>query len=619
LENALKLAGDNRAELETVLNHYKQNPADSLKYKSACFLIENMSIHYQIKGNEYLYDIMDSLNRSDLNIKEVKAKCDSIKELPNTSTTILWDLQSLSSDFLIQHIDAVFCNWESAPWKDKISFHDFCEYVLPYSVSIEKRELWTDYYREKYLPYISKHIQTYDTSGLSLIELCNLLNDSLKAHEPMGFTLSTLQNYPPLMVDHIRLGTCANYTARSIFIMRSLGMPMGEDIVPQWGGYNLGHSWNILFSENGRHHPFEFAFEWAFDKRFDWSKVYRSTYSIQKNSLPVRYANEQIPAFLNKKDMADVTSEYIPVSDVTVSVKKPVDIRSEVAYLCVFNNKIWIPVHWGEVKRKEATFTDMGRKVVYLPAFYTGKIFVAANNPFILDSLGEVHHLNPDFTAPVNLSLTRKFHSRRFFEYDKAMLGGKFQGANRADFSDSKTLYEIISIPPPFFNDVDIETPEKFRYIRYIGGLHSHSYVDELEFYSPTGKLSGKIIGTEGFYEKDNEKTKEWAFDGKELTYFKALADSGGWVGLDIGTPQYISRIRYFPRNDGNNICSGDEYELFYWDKGQWNSLGQKTGDETHVLIYENCPSNALFLLHNHTRGREERIFTYENGEQKFW
>ncbi|MDR3246052.1 MAG: hypothetical protein LBT50_06420 [Prevotellaceae bacterium] len=619
LEKALKQAGDNRAELEKVLNHYKENSADLLKYKAACFLIENMPVHYQIKGDEYLYDIMDSLNLSDLSKKEVNAKCDSIKEENTSSLVILWDLQSLSSGFLIQHIDAVFSNWDSAPWKDKISFEDFCEYVLPYSVSHEKRELWTDYYREKYLPYISKHIDAYNTSGMNLIELCNRLNDSLKVHEPIGFTLSTLPDYPPLMVDHIRSGTCDNYAARTIFIMRSLGIPAGEDFVPQWGGYMTGHSWNILFSENGYHHPFEFAFDWVLDKRLDCSKVYRNTYSIRKNSLPVRYGKEKIPDFLNKKNMTDVTSEYIPVSDVTISVEKPANIQSEVAYLCIFNNKIWIPVHWGDVKRKEVTFTDMGQKVVYLPAFYNGKNFVAANDPFILDSLGGVHFLKPDFTTPVSMALTRKFHLRRVSDYYYCMLDGKFQGANRADFSDSKNLYEIISTPPLYFNEIDFEKPEMFRYIRYIGGLHSYSFVAELEFYSKTRKLTGEIIGSEGFYEKDNEKTKEWAFDGNELTYFKALADSGGWVGLDLGTPQYISRIRYFPRNDGNNICLGDLYELFYWDKGQWNSLGQKTGDETYVLNYKNCPSNALFLLHNHTRGKEERTFSYENGEQIFW
>ena len=43
LERALTLAGENRTELEKVLQYYKD---DSLKYKAACFLIENMPYHY---------------------------------------------------------------------------------------------------------------------------------------------------------------------------------------------------------------------------------------------------------------------------------------------------------------------------------------------------------------------------------------------------------------------------------------------------------------------------------------------------------------------------------------------------------------------------------------------
>lgn len=42
LDAALEAAGDNRAELEKVLRHYK---GDTLKYRAARFLIENMPYH----------------------------------------------------------------------------------------------------------------------------------------------------------------------------------------------------------------------------------------------------------------------------------------------------------------------------------------------------------------------------------------------------------------------------------------------------------------------------------------------------------------------------------------------------------------------------------------------
>ena len=53
---------------------------------------------------------------------------------------------------------------------------------------------------------------------------------------------------------------------------------------------------------------------------------------------------------------------------------------------------------------------------------------------------------------------------------------------------------------------------------------------------------------------------------------------------------------------------------------GRWVSLGTRTGSrQTQELIYDNVLSNALLLLHNLSKGKEERIFTYENGRQVWW
>jgi len=43
----------------------------------------------------------------------------------------------------------------------------------------------------------------------------------------------------------------------------------------------------------------------------------------------------------------------------------------------------------------------------------------------------------------------------------------------------------------------------------------------------------------------------------------------------------------------------------------------------TIILLGSSCqnnvPSEALYLLHNKTKGTDERIFTYEKGEQVWW
>ena len=62
LENALRQAGENRSQLEQVLDHYRN---DSLKYKAACFLIANMPGHYSYGGEvlDAYYFSVDSLFR----------------------------------------------------------------------------------------------------------------------------------------------------------------------------------------------------------------------------------------------------------------------------------------------------------------------------------------------------------------------------------------------------------------------------------------------------------------------------------------------------------------------------------------------------------------------------
>ena len=57
LEVSLQLAGDNRYELEKVLRYYQKDPSDSLKYKAACFLIQNMSYYKYTDGEQLEYSM----------------------------------------------------------------------------------------------------------------------------------------------------------------------------------------------------------------------------------------------------------------------------------------------------------------------------------------------------------------------------------------------------------------------------------------------------------------------------------------------------------------------------------------------------------------------------------
>ena len=66
LERALAASGDNRKELELVLDYFR---GDSLKYKAACFLIENMPGAFAVDEKimaacQPFYQMYDSLSHT---------------------------------------------------------------------------------------------------------------------------------------------------------------------------------------------------------------------------------------------------------------------------------------------------------------------------------------------------------------------------------------------------------------------------------------------------------------------------------------------------------------------------------------------------------------------------
>jgi hypothetical protein len=206
------------------------------------------------------------------------------------------------------------------------------------------------------------------------------------------------------------------------------------------------------------------------------------------------------------------------------------------------------------------------------------------------------------------------------FSVAHRIVGGKIQIASDSLFTDSLTLHTITELGT-LAREIDLSNvTDSARYWRYFSPRGGYCNISELFFYKKDAisPIMGKIIGTSGSGRNDGRHNREAAFDRDVLTFFHASQSNDCWVGLDFGKPMRISKIVYFPRNDGNCIEIGDEYELFYWSNHQWQSLGKKKADHVR-LDYDNCPANALFLLRNHTKGKEERIFTYENGEQIWW
>jgi hypothetical protein len=119
--------------------------------------------------------------------------------------------------------------------------------------------------------------------------------------------------------------------------------------------------------------------------------------------------------------------------------------------------------------------------------------------------------------------------------------------------------------------------------------------------------------------EKNAEWSKSAVFDGDPLTFFDAAPPDDAWAGIEPDKPAQVSEIEYIFRNDDNSIREGDRYELFYFSSDGRHPSGTRDGFRNGIFTFDSVPDNALFLLHNYTRGQEERIFTFENGKQVWW
>jgi hypothetical protein len=140
--------------------------------------------------------------------------------------------------------------------------------------------------------------------------------------------------------------------------------------------------------------------------------------------------------------------------------------------------------------------------------------------------------------------------------YAYRMVGGEFQVSSTANFSsDVHTVYTITQSPAVgALSTVAIPAAGAYRYVRYTGGTQWVN-IAEMTVAGPATKLIGNPIGTGGSWGPGT--TIAAAFDGSLSTYFDppASGNLSDWVGLDLGSPQTVTQIKYAGR-------SGYEYRM---------------------------------------------------------
>lgn len=625
LEAALRKAGKNKIELEKVLLYYK---GDSLKYEAACFLIENMEYHSFLDGSElkkYLkyYECISGNHHRITEIVDSLVMIDgdfSLSDLKEYN-----DIHFINSDYLINNINWAFKVWKEQPWGKNIEFNEFCEYILPYRVGDEVPSYWREQLYNIYNPMLDR-IRNLPQAEDPLFVARVLLDSLVKT--PVTFTglLPSGPHIGPNVVKW-RSGTCRELADIVIYVLRAVGIPCTMDYMTR-GDNNADHYWNVVISKNRKEYMIEFP-STLFRPIEEYSnprgKVYRRTFSMNKKSLEKMdtYSLFIHPLFRNPL-FIDVTSHYGVqwAKDLTLSTDILYEGSStkDIVYLCVSRRKDWLPIAWALSSKDSLHFLDVGGNIVFRLAKWNGVKLQLSSDPFLFEKeTGSVRFFNSTMQMDT-VCIYFKYHLYNE-TYIYRMPGGVFEGSNDKYFKNIDTLFLIDQVPERLYNTIHIKPSNKeYRYVRYKGGDNSFCNIAEIEFYEhedSSTPLTGKIIGTPGCWQGDASHEYVNAFDGNAYTSFDYMYPSSGWTGLDLGFSRSIRKIRYVPRNLDNFIRKGDRYELFYWKDRKWNS-GDIKQAEADSLIYI-VPVNSLLYLKNHTRGKDERIFEYRNGKQRFW
>ena len=96
------------------------------------------------------------------------------------------------------------------------------------------------------------------------------------------------------------------------------------------------------------------------------------------------------------------------------------------------------------------------------------------------------------------MNVTRKWPLQGgILSYIQRMAYGRFEGANRKDFSDAKVLLQLRDYPRRMFNEVKIRDTSKYRYVRYISADWHTGDIAEVAWYADTlgqVRLQGELM-----------------------------------------------------------------------------------------------------------------------------
>lgn len=419
LRYALRQAGDNRSELESVLAHYADEPE---KLAAARYLIYNLPAHYSYEGdeiNEYYNYAARILSDTLLTPEQQRDTLlyVSDRDFQNVATHIIPDARIITADYLIKNIDMAYSQWKTCPWARQLTFDEFCEWLLPYKIKeLQSLDSWRDslqahfgFALENMIPDDDEYLTTRKTAEI----VRNAINSKVLRHGL--YTRSGLPMLSAGLFPYYTFGDIPDYVRLGALTYRSMGIPVVIDETPVGSRNVAAVSWFTILSDRGEEVPSPWDISsypgMGFFPEERGPKVYRNTYAINPERLKYqKKAKYRYPFDLGKKD---VTDRYFLTSDIELSIDKDNIKKLKDRYVYIASATIcdslrdWVIVDFGRIKNRRACFEKMGREVLYMAYGYDGTDLVPITAPFILHKDSHIEYINKDTVNSASLDRWR--------------------------------------------------------------------------------------------------------------------------------------------------------------------------------------------------------------------
>lgn len=605
IQEAIDGAGSNAVELRKVLGQYDGEKASVARYLIASMPLQRSRHGAGIDSIEKMYLTLESIFGWSFR-PEPLAIARAYASRPVLSIP---DVATVSSGYLTETIEDAYSLWKTCMWNRGLSMEEFCELLLPYRIGDETLSRWRAPYREYLSPLadtLERISNSVDAAGI-VAEYIGPARYNDQLSTPHRNALKLLE---------MPVGYCRDDCDRTVYAMRSVGIPVAIDMMPVSPDNGTGHQWTVVYdTDDGIYRMFDNqeylpTRERIHNDHRSKGKVYRHSLSLRRHRYTHLSESRIIPPYLRDPRLRDVTAEYFGKNEARIEVDGQ---AGRDIFLGLYTPDGFRPVDVGMRSGKYVVFHDIEPGIIFFPLVIENNKFVACGYPFMLTKDNDVRVFKPDIKSQQEMTLTRKMPMRP----NNWLRLGSIVGVTIQHSADPEgpwtDLHTVVDTPSHCYYKVPLSEPLHDKYLRLFRKDNSICYMGEIIV--SRDSLAMDLLDVTQV--EDIGSTADYGnLVDKNILSFKDCIPSDGDMIFRIETDEDIDNIFILPHNDDNYVVAGQIYELCYRTEESWVPVGRKVSDGFNISF--TAPEGAVYLLRNLTKGREEQVFIWDDGRQKF-